>query len=538
VSDPDSDKAVIGQDATAAGALGESTLAAMVSGSAGGIAIVDSTRQLVYANPAACELLGRPLDQLRGRDLLDRFPTHERTVLRLRLGVVPADARETFSSVVLAADDEEREVVCSTFAIEGGAGPLVVVTLWDLSGPHSAARAAVALAQTAARLVGTTPTNQLLVNIARHAVEGTRARSCGIAVVGEDDRYLVGGGFGPGYGVAPRPGQTRSPGWTVLADVSGSAVTRAMSGGAIRIGDVPGKASVLPNSRAVWESDPVTRPFTATLGDLDWDVLVCVPLSWQNRVIGMLIAYLPPGVRGPEESELAFYTALADQSALAVMTARLAEEAGIAAALSERGRLARDLHDSVSQALFSMTMHARAAQLSMADSGVDGDGPLGRSVAQLAELTRGALSEMRALIFELRPGALTEEGLLGALRRQGAVLSTREGFTLTVEGPESRLGLGAEIEEHLYRIVSEALHNIAKHAGASSVTVAVVVEHGVLGLTVTDDGCGFDPERDFPGHLGLSTMAQRADAIDAQLEIASTVGRGTVVSVSVELPDA
>jgi signal transduction histidine kinase len=100
---------------------------------------------------------------------------------------------------------------------------------------------------------------------------------------------------------------------------------------------------------------------------------------------------------------LAFYTALADQAAVAVTNARLA-------ASLERSRLARDLHDSVSQALFSMTMHARAAQLAMATAGLDESGPLGRSVTQLAELTRGALAEMRALIFELRPGALAEEG--------------------------------------------------------------------------------------------------------------------------------
>ena len=91
----------------------------------------------------------------------------------------------------------------------------------------------------------------------------------------------------------------------------------------------------------------------------------------------------------------------------------------------------------MSQALFSMTMHARAAQLAMAKAGVDDSGPLGRSVAQLAELARGALAEMRALIFELRPGALAEEGLVAALAKQAAALSAREQVSVSVEGPIS-----------------------------------------------------------------------------------------------------
>jgi signal transduction histidine kinase len=190
----------------------------------------------------------------------------------------------------------------------------------------------------------------------------------------------------------------------------------------------------------------------------------------------------------------------------------------------------------VSQALFSMTMHARAAQLAMASAGLDESGPLGRSVTQLAELTRGALAEMRALIFELRPGALAEEGLVAALRKQGAALSAREQVAVTVEGPEQRLELGAGVEEHLYRIVSEALHNVVKHAGADSAAVNVTAQAGVLWVTVSDDGAGFEQAAGHAGHLGLSTMAERAGIIGADLTITSAPGAGT--SVTVSLPQA
>jgi signal transduction histidine kinase len=249
-------------------------------------------------------------------------------------------------------------------------------------------------------------------------------------------------------------------------------------------------------------------------------------------VFGVFGVHLPSGLAGPSEVELAFYTALADQAAVAVTNARLGFQARQAAALLERTRLARDLHDSVSQALFSMTMHARAAQLSLAKAGLADSGPLGRSIAELAELTRGALAEMRALIFELRPAALAEEGLVAALRKQAAALSAREQVAVTVQGPEQRLDLADGVEEHLYRIASEALHNVVKHAGADDATVSVTEGTGTLRMEVRDDGTGFDPDAGHPGHLGLSTMAERAEIIGADLTITSAPGAGTTVAVS------
>ncbi|MGH3857786.1 MAG: sensor histidine kinase, partial [Pseudonocardiaceae bacterium] len=299
------------------------------------------------------------------------------------------------------------------------------------------------------------------------------------------------------------------------------------------VGEVPGKPVVLPDVLSVWKAtNPVTRALAAAMKGLDWRGGVFVPLSWENRVFGLFMVFLSPGVAAPSEEELAFYTAVADQAAVAVSNARLASQARAAAAVLERTRLARELHDSVSQALFSMTMHARAAQLSMATAGVDDSGPLGRSLAELVGLARGALAEMRALIFELRPAALAEEGLVAALAKQGAALTTRERVAITVEGPEQRVELDAEVEEHLYRLVSEALHNVVKHARADAAAVTVTTQAGVLRVAVHDDGAGFDPDAPHPGHLGLSTMTERAEVIGATLAIDSSPDTGTTVAVS------
>jgi signal transduction histidine kinase len=259
---------------------------------------------------------------------------------------------------------------------------------------------------------------------------------------------------------------------------------------------------------------------------------VFIPLSWENRVFGFLAVYLPVGLAGPSEAELAFYVALADQAAVAVTNARLTTQASLAGALRERSRLARELHDSVSQVLFSMTLQARAAQRSMAKAGVDPDGPLGRSVADLAELTRGALAEMRALIFELRPAALAEEGLVAALGKRAAALSAREEVAITVEGPEDRLGLSAEFEEQLYRIVSEAIRNVVKHAGAVRAAVTVTARRGVVRVVVSDEGAGFDLATDRAAHHGLSNMADRSELIGAELMVTSARGTGTPVTVA------
>ena len=196
---------------------------------------------------------------------------------------------------------------------------------------------------------------------------------------------------------------------------------------------------------------------------------------------------------------------------------------------AERNRLARELHDSISQALFSMTMHASTAQLAMAKAGLDEDAPAARAVDRLRMLTAGALAEMRALIFELRPGALADEGLVSALRRQAAAISAREEVQITVDGPDERLYLAPATEEHCYRLVLEAWNNAVKHAGATATTTTISSDGAAVTVQVTDDGRGFDPAAVPPGHLGLRTMRERANATGATLNVISAPGQGTTI---------
>lgn len=260
-----------------------------------------------------------------------------------------------------------------------------------------------------------------------------------------------------------------------------------------------------------------------------------VPLAAGGDTIGVLCLARPKGQPfGDEQRALA--RGVGDQLSVAISNARYFEATQQAAALEERHRIARDLHDSVSQSLFSLTLHTRTAELALARAGLDADSDLGRPLQQVSELTRGALAEMRALIFELRPGALAEEGLGAALAKHSAALTAREGLEISVRVPDERLPLTVEQDEHLYRLTQEALHNTVKHAQAERASVELVDGDGEVVLTVRDDGVGFDPAEAHPGHFGLETMRDRASRIGAGFNLESAPGVGTKVQVRVALP--
>jgi signal transduction histidine kinase len=199
----------------------------------------------------------------------------------------------------------------------------------------------------------------------------------------------------------------------------------------------------------------------------------------------------------------------------------------------ERQRIARDLHDSVSQSLFSTTLHVRTAQRALELERLDTGGPVGEELSEIGQLTRGALAEMRALIFELQPGALAEEGLVAALAKQASALSARERLAIEVDGPVERLPIGVEVEEQLYRVGQEALANVVRHARAGSAAVRIATTHDTVSIEVSDDGRGFDPAAVGPDHFGLRSMRGRVADLGGRLELTSTPGRGTTLRVEV-----
>jgi signal transduction histidine kinase len=203
-----------------------------------------------------------------------------------------------------------------------------------------------------------------------------------------------------------------------------------------------------------------------------------------------------------------------------------------ARAVEERRRVARDLHDSVSQALFSTVLHTRTAQRALVQEGGSPSGHVGRSLGTIADLTRGVQGEIRSLIFELRREPV-HDGLVAALERHASGLGAPDGLTIDVRGPDSRLALPQDAETQLFAIGREALANVVRHAGASAAQVRVEAHRDQVVVEIRDNGCGFDPAAGHPGHFGLDSMRSRAAEAGGRVTIASAPRSGTVVRVRV-----
>jgi len=254
---------------------------------------------------------------------------------------------------------------------------------------------------------------------------------------------------------------------------------------------------------------------------------VAVPLKLREHVIGILSAsHTQPDYYTSHHADLAL--AIANQAAVAIENARLYEQAQELAALEERQKLARELHDSVSQALYGIALGVHTARTLL-----DRDpGLVTEPLEYVLSLAKAGLAEMRALIFELRPESLETEGLVSALSKQAAALQARHDVPVETDLCDEP-SLSLKVKQELYRVAQEALHNTIKHAGASQVNVRLGRTAEVFILEIRDNGRGFDPLGSFPGHLGLLSMQERVKHLGGVLSIESTPGQGTTIHARV-----
>jgi signal transduction histidine kinase len=253
-----------------------------------------------------------------------------------------------------------------------------------------------------------------------------------------------------------------------------------------------------------------------------------VPIVSGGAVVGAFYLTEKQAAATFSDDDRALIETFAAHAALALENARLHERSRELSIVEERNRLARELHDAVTQKLFGVVLAAESgAALLERDIG-----EAGAQLALVRELAREAMEELRSVIVHLRPAALEAEGLAVALGKHVDVLrrAHRREIVLEVDGETL---IPAAIEADVFRIAQEALHNALRHAQAARIAVRLRCDAGGLRLSVSDDGVGFDPAAVRARHLGLTTMAERARAAGGTLDIDSAPGAGTTVRLEV-----
>jgi signal transduction histidine kinase len=462
------------------GTTGDAVLATLVDVSADGLALLDRRGRFERLNAAATHILGLPAEHLLG----------EAAPFDTTTGADPARLRTAWP--VPGGGRRHLE-----YRLQPVAGGGYAVWFSDVTDALRQQERLTAIARAASSVADVYSLRATLDAVAREIV--MTANIAAVQILAIDDprdelRVLGMAGFGDATGFIERLSACRRLGARVrfLDAVSG------------------GEAVVVPHRKPVIMADPAWAPLHAIMGYPDWDGFVSMPLVVRGRTLGVINAYYVPG-EDPGRNSLAFLEAMADHAAVAIDTASLLAQTRSQAQLDERRRLARDLHDSVVQQLFSMRMQAKALRSRLEHA--DADPAQVRSGAEeLAELAESALADLRGLVFELRPLDLAERGLVDAVRAHAAGLEARTGLVVDVlaEPPGLEVDAGIDVQEDLYRIVQEALHNVVKHAQATAVTIRFAADGTGLAVEVTDDGCGRAPEAAVAGErLGLVSMRER-----------------------------
>jgi PAS domain S-box-containing protein len=489
-------------------ALGLPVLARLLEASLDGIIVVDTERRYVYVNPSAAQILGYPADALIGQDFLMNFPVVEHDAMRSYFASSLGGRSGRHTSVIVRPTGEEREIEYADAKFRVGDQSLVGAIFRDVTDARRKEREAAMLARIAATLTVDQSMSATLDTLTAGVVLATNATAAAIALVDREQMRVR------MFSICGLPNE--------FADAMEEAWPLATQAAAIRAVESQ-QIQVVQDARAWMQTSPRYERIHHLLPDMAWDTLVAFPLIYRGTAIGVLTIYYPSP--GPPDAEIGLLSAIADHAAVAVENARLYAEAQGKAAIEERQRLARELHDSVSQALYGIGLGARTARALLDQQPEKAIAPMDY-VLQLAE---AGLTEMRALIFELRPETLELEGLVAALEKQFASLHARHRITVNAELCEEP-DVPLPVKEAIYRVVQEALHNTIKHAHASTVNLRLERDALEIRFDISDDGVGFDSTASFPGHLGLRSMQERVSRLGGTILITSTPGAGTRIA--------
>ncbi|WP_409464378.1 ATP-binding protein [Amycolatopsis sp. GA6-003] len=294
---------------------------------------------------------------------------------------------------------------------------------------------------------------------------------------------------------------------------------------------------VLPGRRAHMLADPAWQPLHDYVAQIEWDDFISTPLVSRGKALGVLNVYVASGQRATP-AMLSFLESMAEQAALAVDYATLIANERFTARREERERLARNLHDSVVQHVFSLGMQARALSGIASRLPEPYDDRVLSISDEMAELIENVQRDLRGVVLALRTSVAAELGLGEALDRLARTVERRDGVAveLDVDAIAEKELDGSEQAEDVYQIVAEAVHNAVKHARPTRVRATLTVDRGVLRVEVADDGSGLVSHRSGTGGFGLTSMRDRARRWSGSVEIDTEAGVGTTVRAELQMP--
>ncbi|WP_179220459.1 histidine kinase [Rhodococcus sp. NCIMB 12038] len=299
-----------------------------------------------------------------------------------------------------------------------------------------------------------------------------------------------------------------------------------------------GRQIVYPNRKAAMLADPDWQPLHEYVSQIEWDDFVCTPLITRGKAVGVLNVYMEPSYHAGQ-TMLDFFTAMADQASLAIDYATLLERDRIAVRREERKRLARDLHDSVVQQVFSIGMQARALERMGAKAPEPLATDIARIAAEVAELSLAVQHDLRGVVLALQPSMSAEMGLSAALQLLVEKITRRTDIQIELSvGPELDED-DTDFIEDVYQVVSESLHNAVKHAAPSTVAVSVDISEDprLVRVDIIDDGAGLTAAASTTDGYGLTSMRDRVGRWSGQLHVTTNgSGRGTHVSATLVPP--
>jgi len=271
---------------------------------------------------------------------------------------------------------------------------------------------------------------------------------------------------------------------------------------------------------------PTESPLKERLATLGVEQVIAIPLMAKGRLVGSLNLSTNQSHTYPPE-QIALLKTIGQQIGVAVENAHLYEQAEQTAIAAERSRLARELHDAVTQTLFSANLIADVIPRIWRRNPEEGL----QNLEELRQLTRGALAEMRTLLLEMRPESLERADIKSLLTQLADAFIGRVRIPVSLD-IQGNCELTHKVKLVFYRVAQEALNNIAKHSGARQVEVRLACQPAGMVLAINDDGLGFDTAAIPSGHLGIAIMRERASSIGADLKIESQVGQGTTVELN------